>query len=171
MEKGCLFGAQKETFTEWQNGYSKQSRTKTVKIVEQRRWTFMVNLFNIWVWDLSSVKYLGVLISINQKKITKWRVWLMCSLVHSAKSAEQIPSFLAFLHCLSQHHFTITTLPRVATVSNGSKMSHIQKPFINPKLISYRLFLRHASIPSHFCCPYSFIHSLSKVLLPSLASA
>lgn len=51
------------------------------------------------------------------------------------------------------------------------KMSHVQKPFINHKLILYRLFLRQASTPSHFCCPYSFIHSVSKILLPSLASA
>lgn len=131
---------------------------------EHSWWIFLISEFEIYLqWNTSYQ-------STRQK--VKGVTHVLTGTFSQKYRAEQLPSFLAFQHCLwhpaSLHHHH----PAKSCYRQQSLKCHIcRKLFINPKLILYRLFfLRQESMPYNFCCPYSFIHSLSKILLLSLAS-
>lgn len=136
--KGNIYWMTKWIFKAIQNKGSEHCVTK------KKRWRFMVNLFNIWLWDLFSVKYLGVHISINQTKIYKvksatrahWYFWpkVQSRADHTSVLGEKLISCFPMLS-LAPNITSPSPRCQELLLSAVPNMSHMEKQFINPKVV------------------------------------
>lgn len=132
-------------------------------------WIFLISEFEIYLhWNTLVFLYQSTRQKLQSKGCDSCAHWYIQPNIQSRAD----PIISCFPTLSLAHNITSPPLPCQELLPSAvPKMSHMQKPFINPKLIIYRRFLRQGSILPQFCCPYSFVHLISKILLPTLASA